>query len=182
MHSRIVGEFGVEGCGHGSSLPDGDRVRSFGGDDFDGGSDAGNLWGADEDHFERGFSHPLLNELTFADRAVDLASVGVTADADVDRAKTGLLRVFYFGRQENGSRTSAEGRLQADELFQLFKSFFPQQFKERTGLASGDDQAVDGIELLRLLDEDDMGAEFFETAAVGVEVSLQREHADGKRR
>jgi hypothetical protein len=36
--------------------------------------------------------------------------------------------------------------------------------------------------LLRLLDEDDMGAEFFETAAVGVEVSLQREHPDGKRR
>ena len=83
MNARVVGKFGVERCGHDSSLPDGDRVvaHAFGSDDIDVRADALYFRGANENHFER-----LFTKSSFADRAVDLASVGVAADADVDRA------------------------------------------------------------------------------------------------
>ena len=54
MDAGIVGEFGMEGGGHGGSLPDGDRgCLAFGGDDFDAGADMLDFRGADEDHFQR---------------------------------------------------------------------------------------------------------------------------------
>jgi len=53
MHSRILGEFRVEGGGHDSSLSNGNGVGAFGGDNLDGGSDTLNFWGADENHFQR---------------------------------------------------------------------------------------------------------------------------------
>ena len=42
VHARVFREFGMESCGHGASLPDGDRsiVFALGGDDFDTGADA----------------------------------------------------------------------------------------------------------------------------------------------
>ena len=55
MDASVVGEFGVERCGHHCSLPDCNWVfvAAFGGDDFDAGADALDFWGADEDHFQR---------------------------------------------------------------------------------------------------------------------------------
>ena len=75
----------MEGGGHRSSLPDGDRVVAFGGDDFDACADLFDFGGADEDHFQRGVAEEAL-----ADGAVDLASVGVAADADVEGAEAFL--------------------------------------------------------------------------------------------
>ena len=53
MHSRVVGEFGMEGRGHDSSLPYGDWIIAFGGDYFHARAYALDLGGADEDHFQR---------------------------------------------------------------------------------------------------------------------------------
>ena len=36
-------------------------------------------------------------EAAFADRAVELASVGVAANADVDGSQAGLFGIFHFG-------------------------------------------------------------------------------------
>ena len=64
---------------------------AFGGEDFDAFADVLNFGGADEDHF-----HGRVAEAAFADGAVDLASVGVAADADVEGAEAFLLRIFDF--------------------------------------------------------------------------------------
>ncbi len=55
MHPGVLREFGMEGCGHGSSLPDCDRsiIFAFGGDYFDGCADVLDFRGADENHFQR---------------------------------------------------------------------------------------------------------------------------------
>ena len=53
MDPLILRKLRMEGCGHRPSLPDGDWVGSFRGDDFDSRTDAGDFWGADENHFER---------------------------------------------------------------------------------------------------------------------------------
>src|SRR6202166_1666592 len=62
VDAAVVGEFGVEGGGHGASLPDGDGVGAFGSNHFHTGADAGDFWGADEDHFERRFSEQALGD------------------------------------------------------------------------------------------------------------------------
>jgi len=81
MDAGVFAEFRMESCGHYFSLADGDRIVAFGGDDFDSGADAFDLGGADEDHLDR-----LIAQSALADRTVDLAAVGVAADADVERA------------------------------------------------------------------------------------------------
>ena len=91
VNARVIGEFGMESRGHGSSLPDSNRVGAFGGDDLDALADVLDFGGADEDHFQRRGTEQAL-----ADGAVDLASVGVAADADVERAEPGLLGVLHF--------------------------------------------------------------------------------------
>ena len=53
VDARVVGEFGMKGRGHDSSLPDGYRVVAFSSDDFDSRPDALDLWSADENHFQR---------------------------------------------------------------------------------------------------------------------------------
>ena len=51
--------------------------------------------------------------------------------------------------------------------------FCGQQFQERGGFAARDHEAVDVVEVLGLADEDDRRPEFFEAAAVGVEIALE---------
>src|SRR5579863_8027020 len=100
----------MEGGSHGSSLPDGDRITAFRGDDFDAISYVLYFRGSDEDHFQRPFPDRgvvrittlgLRYEFAFADGAVDLSSVGIAADADVKGAEPGLRRVFYFSGEQD---------------------------------------------------------------------------------
>lgn len=125
MHPRIFREFRVESCGHGSSLPDRDRIRTLGSQYFDPFAYIGDFGSADEDHFERQFAESSFvriaraaahDELTFADRAVDLTPVRVAPDADIERSKSGLLRVFHFARQQDGSSARPEGGLRLHKL------------------------------------------------------------------
>ena len=53
MDASVGGEFGVEGCGHGSSLPDGDGVVAFRRDDFHSVSDSLDSGGADRSEERR---------------------------------------------------------------------------------------------------------------------------------
>ena len=185
MDARVVREFGVEGGGHDASLADGDGriIFALGRDDFDALAEALDLGGADEDHFDRrrgGLPFPcfLFQELAFADGAIDLASVGIAADADIDGAQPALLRILNFSSEQDRPRARAEGGLVADELLELQESFFAQELEKRARFASGDDQAVDGVQLFRLLDEHNFGAQLLEPFAMGVEISLEGEDAD----
>jgi len=181
-------KFGVKSCGHGSSLLYHDGIAAFGGQDFNAFSDVDDLGGADENHFERRFAESSLmritgpiagEELAFANGAVDLAPVGVAADADVERADASLGRVFNFGGKKNCAGAGTEGGLHFDELFELLKSGVAEELEEGAGLASGDDEAVDVVKLLGLFDEHNFGAQLFKPAAVSVEIALQGQDTDG---
>src|SRR5271165_6747675 len=125
MQASVIAEFGMESGGHHCSLPHGNGIVALGGDYFDSGADALDFGGADEDHLQR-----LIAESALADRAVDLAAVGVAADADVERAQSGLLRVVHFIGQQDGAGAGAEGWLYMNELLELFESRFAQQFEK----------------------------------------------------
>src|SRR5579871_1174852 len=176
VDAGVFGEFRVESGRHRSSLPDGDRICAFGRQDLDSVADVRDLWGADKDHFQGSsvlFPFEIVKELALADGAVDLASVGVAADADVEGSKAGLRGIFDLFREEDGTGAGAECGFEADELLELLESGFAEKFEEGAGFASGDDQPVDFVELLWLFDEDHRCAELFETAAVGVKIALQ---------
>jgi len=168
VNARVVREFGVEGRRHDFSLADSDRIITLGGDDFHVLSYALDFWRADEDHFGWAPSEDAL-----ADGAIDLASVGVAADGDVERAQAVLLGIVDFVGQENRTGASTERRLPAHELFQFFESGVAQQLEEGTGLAAGDDEALDFVELLGFLDKHNFGAQLLEPLAVSVKVALQ---------
>jgi len=177
----------MKGRGHGSSLPDDNRVGAFGCEHFDTVAEVNNFGCADENHFEgrvaqggvvRIAGGDMSEEPAFPDGAVDLASVGVAADADVERAEAGLRGILDFFGEQDGARAGSEGGLGVNELLELFESGVAEKLEESAGLAAGDDEAVDLVELLGLLDEHNFRAEFFETAAVSVEVALQGENTD----
>src|SRR5438105_206938 len=154
---------------HGLSLPHRNRIIAVGGDHLDFRTDALNLRRSDEDHFGR-----RSQEFSFTDRAVNLASISIAADTNVERAQSGLRGIVHLAGEQDRSSARAKCRLQADELFQLLESGFAQQFEKRARFASRDDQAVDLTELLRFLDEHNLCAQLFEPAAMSIEIALQR--------
>src|SRR5260370_9665060 len=87
----------MEGCGHGSSLPNRDRqiIFAFGGNHLYAPANTGDLGGADEDHFQRG-----VPQLPFPDGTVDLAAVGIGADGVIDGARAALFGVFQLSRHK----------------------------------------------------------------------------------
>ncbi len=181
MHTGIVGEFRMEGRSHHSSLPDSDGISAFGGKDLDAFSHMGNFGRADENHFEWGFiqfSLKVAKKLALTDGAVDLASVGVAADADVEGAKAVLRGIFDFFGEKNGPGAGAESWLGFYKISQLVESSFAKELQKSAGFAAWDDEAVDVVELLRLLDEDNFGTEFLEPTAVGIKIALQGQDSD----
>ena len=83
MHAGVFAEFGMECCRHNSSLPDCDGIIPLGGNYFDAWAHALNLRGADKNHLDR-----LEPQPAFANRAINLPTVGVAADADIERSQS----------------------------------------------------------------------------------------------
>src|ERR1700733_8684750 len=110
MDSSVRRQFRVEGRGHRLSLLHDDRIFPLCGEDFHVWTDALDLRSANKDHLDGNIS-----QHTLPDRAVELASVGVAANADVERAESCLLWVLDFIRQQNRSGAGTKRRLRADE-------------------------------------------------------------------
>ena len=172
MNAAVVTQFRMERRGQRVALAHQHRdhilTAALGCDHFHIFAGAFDLGSTNKNHFDR-----LAEKTAFANRAVDLTSVSIAAHGDVECAEARLLGIFDFGRQQDASRAGAKRGLHAHEIFELREPVFTEQLEECTRLASGNDQAVDGIELLRLFDEDDLRAQLFKPSAVGVEISLQ---------
>src|SRR5438876_12452150 len=99
MHSRIVGKFRMEGCGHDFSLAHGDGILIFalGREDFYSFSDAFNFRCANENHLG---GRTVVGD--FTNGAVDLLSIVVAADADVLGGESGLPGILYYTVREEG--------------------------------------------------------------------------------
>src|SRR6476660_7528357 len=91
VNAGIVAELGMERGGHGLPFSYDDRIVAFRSHHFHARAQMLDLWRADKHHFQR-----RLAELSGTNRAVDLASVGVAADADVERSQAWLRRVGDF--------------------------------------------------------------------------------------
>src|SRR5437660_1541937 len=156
VDASVLGQFRVEGGGHRFALAHGYRIVSFCGDDLYAWAHAFDLGRADEDHFDW-----RVAESAFTNRAVDLATVGVAANADIQSAQARLLRIGDFFGQKDCARASAESGFDADEFLQLSYALLPVNSEEGARFAAGDHKAVDFVQLFGPAHQDDLGAEFF---------------------
>jgi|SRR5579864_568249 len=173
VHTGIVGQLGMKRGSHSFTLTNDHGIAAFGGQNFDIAAQAGDFWRTNEHHLDWRSS-----KKTFANRTINLAPVGIAANADVESAEACLLGVLYFVCEEDRARTGTERRFFAHESFQLFESCFAEKFKKSAGFSTRNNQSVNFVELLGFLDEHNFGAEFFEPPAVSVEVPLQGQDAD----
>src|SRR6266481_2960714 len=98
--------------GHRLSLPHYDWIVSLGRHHFYSRAQAFDFGGADEDHLDGRSA-----EQTFADGTVNLATVGVAADCDVNCAQAGLGWILDFFGEEDCARARAEARLAVHKFF-----------------------------------------------------------------
>ncbi len=169
----------MEGGGEEVAFADENREVVAAGEGFDFRADAGDSWGADEDHLE-------WTACEFCgcgeDGGVDLAAVGVAFDGDVEGSEGGLRGVFYLLCEEDSAGAGAEGWSRFDEGLECVeKTSAFQEFEEGGGLAAGDDEAIEVGELGWCADEPGGHAESGERFGMSLECALQGEDADGER-
>src|SRR5579872_3552600 len=133
----------MERRGHRLSLTHNNRVLPFRGEHFHARSHFFNLRRTDEYHLNRRLLPATIAKLTFANGAIDLPSVSIASDSNVQRSESSLLRILNILCQQDRSRTCPKCRLQAHEFLQLLETFFPEKFQERAGFPSRDHQAFD---------------------------------------
>ncbi len=173
MHPHVLRQLRMEGCGHYVSLAHGNGIAAFRGDHLDARSHTLDFRGADEDHFSG-----RAGKYSLPDRAVDLASVGVAADGDIESAQSRLGWILDLAGQQDCPGAGSERGLDADKLVQFLESKLAEKLEEGAGLASGNDQAVDLFKLFRLFDEYNFGAQLFQPSAVRIEIALQGQNTD----
>ncbi len=173
MHGNIGAHFRMESGGQGLPFPHEHGVIAFRSQHFDAFAHVNNFRSADEDHLEG-----RIAEASLPDGAFELPSIGIAADADIERIQTGLRRILHFAGEKDASGTGSEDGLRGNKLLQLRQPFFAEELEECTRFSSRNDEAVDSSKLVRIADEGDSHAKLFEADTVGVKISLQRQDSD----
>src|ERR1035438_914205 len=165
----------MKGCGHHTSLPHQHGIVAAFRVSVDRLPNALNRWPSNEHHLQRIAAERAGG---FDNGGIDLPSVAVAANRDIKSVPAGLMRVLDLLGQQDCARTGPKGRLAVHKIVQLLKALLAQQLQKGTGLASWNNQAVDLIELLRLADKYNLRAQFFQAAAMRIEIALQCENTD----
>src|SRR5437764_5104766 len=168
MYACVSAKFGMERCDQRLALGDRHWIVSLSRNRLHLGAHARNLRSADEYHLNR-----RATEQSLSNRAVDLPSVGVAANANVDCTQSLLCGILDFLGQQNRTCAGAERRLELDELLQFFEPRLSEKFEKGARLASGDDQSIDLVELLRFFYQHNFSAKLLQLPSVRVEVALQ---------
>ena len=149
-----------------------------GGEGLDGGAGCGDARGADEDHLER-----AAGEFGFGldDGGVDLASVGVTFDGDVEGGE-GLLRGVgnVLRKQYDSGAGSEGGGLVNEVLEEVEEAALLEELEHGGGLAAGHDEAVQSFEIGGQSNQLRRGAQLCNGLRVSVVGSLQGKDPDGE--
>jgi hypothetical protein len=173
MYHRIGAHLGVECCRKCLAFSHQHRVGALSCQYLDTRAHLNDLGGTNEYHFQW-----RITEASLPDGAFKLAPVGIAADADIERAKASLRRILYFTGEQDAPGTGAEDGLVSYKLLQLGQTLLAEKLQKCARFSTGDDKAIEPVELVRISDERDFRAELFEADAVGVEISLQRQDSD----
>ena len=118
--------------------------------------------GADEDRFEfsgTGAGEEFTSRRHRADGTIDLPSVGIAFDRDINQTEARLPRGGNVGRHQDGTGAGAEQRVPRGERDEWIEQpFLGDQFQHGRTFPAGDDEPFDEIELLGATDENGVGA------------------------
>src|SRR5208283_200277 len=106
-------------CRHHTSLPHQHRIITTLGKNLDALADSLDERRSNENHLQRIATQSAggLN-----DGGIDLPSISVAPDCDVDCVETRLMRVLHLPGQHDCARTGAEGRLGMNKIVQLLEA------------------------------------------------------------
>src|SRR6185437_4528071 len=167
MNVRIRGELRMKGGRHDLSLPHDDRVWPFSTQDFDARACALNAGSAYKYHLYRG-----VKELPLANGTLQLTAIGIAPDVHINRAQAYLFGILNSFGKKDSSRAGAKCRLFGHELLELLKTFFPKKVQKCARFASGNNQAINVVELLRLFHQHHRRAQFFQPFAMRIKIAL----------
>ena len=176
MYAAIFGEFRVKGGSEEVALLDEGGRAVAGGEYLDFGAEAGKARSPDVNSFQRAAGERGLFE---ADRGVVLAAVGVAFHGGIEEPEGTLRWIENVAREEDASGAGAEDGFGADEgVEEVVKAGTLEVFEEGGGLAAGNHEAVEVLEVIGLAYKACDGTEFREALGVNVEGTLQRKDAD----
>src|SRR4051794_16389388 len=185
MHPAVPGQLGVKAGGHQIPLADG-HDPTVGRSAHDPAEHLDRLAGlldprrADEHGVHRAAVDAAQRQVGL--EAVDLPAEGVAAHGDVQPADRLLVRRAVeqpVGEQDHPGAGAVDRQAIGDRLAQRVEQAEPVgELGDRGRLATGQHQAVDGLELLGTADRARLGAPRPQRREVLADVALQREHPD----
>src|SRR5690606_13365629 len=176
MDAIVVGEFRVERRSVYPSLAHHHRMIVDGGQHLDRGPVLLYPRGTDEDGMERLIETPDV-EVGF--ERVVLATEGVAADDDVEAPELWLGSLGHAGGEKDHPRANAEhGHSGFDAVAQGLQQIEALgETADRGRLAAGDDERVDGFEVVGALDQPGLDTERAQRPDVLTDIALQGEDA-----
>ena len=143
---------------------------------LDAGAGLYDAWSADADHLERPSGEGAFRG---HDSRVDLAAIGVALNHGIKQPKRALWRIEDLPRQQNYARAGSKDGFGAAKLLQSFKkTVFFQESQHSGGLATGQDEAIEAGQLLRLAHFDGLRVSLGESLRVAGIVALNGQDAD----
>ena len=124
--------------------------------------DAADDGGADEDRFEfsgAGAREEFVSRRHRADGTIDLPSVGIAFDRDINETEARLPRRGNVGRHQDRAGAGAEQGVpsgEPDEWIQ--QAFLANELQHSRTFPAGDNEPFDDVELLGATDENGVGA------------------------
>ena len=173
MYPGVIGKLRMECRRHDFPFADDHGIVPLRCKHFNLRTETADFWCTNENHFDR---EPAKNSGT--NGTIDLAAVSIAPDGNIDCAQSYLRWIFHVLGEQDRARAGAEGWLLAHERFEFFEPRFTEKLEEGARLSSGNYEAVNFIELLRLFDQHNFSAQLFEPASVGVEIALQGQDTD----
>src|SRR5262249_1008262 len=114
------------------------------------------------------------------DERIELTSVGVALDADVDQIQALLGGIGHVAREDDRAGTRAEDRVprRGEGPERRLPGLGLEELPQRRGLAAGERQARGLLEIFRPFGLEALDADLSEGPAMRLEVSLEREDGD----
>lgn len=172
----------MEGGGEDVALAQEERLVMVAGDDLNAGTGIEEAGSTDENGFHGGGAESRLEggeDCSGTDRALELASVSVADDGDIEEAEGVLGGGADAGGEQYGAGAGGEGGALKDERAQTGGETAVGEELEHGGtLAAWEHDAVKRVEGVRGADLDRITAGRAESTRVGGKITLEGEHSD----
>ncbi len=162
MHAPVLRQLRVKSGRQVTALLNQNRVAGVFGENMHPTPDTADDGGADEDRFElpgASAGEEFASRRHRTDGAIDLPSVGIAFDRDINQTETRLPRRGNVSRHQNRAGAGAEqGAPCSKPDKRIQQPFLVDELQHGRAFPARDDEPFDEVKLLRATDENGVGA------------------------